>query len=280
MAPFPYQKLDDTLTPSSPSSVRSDSAATLTKDKQVFVDELRSFLQNCLMKDYFVTNSVMKWKYHDLKVKREPRPVHFSTSRHVWRDLAYHVRCPHNSRTFYRACIYPYTKTCKDMELDLLKYINQPAKILGLDAKRIQRRLVFYNPEREETPRVYNSMLKRLALAGEWQELVEKVSYDMSVIDRLFQNKTVKNAMTKQQEDLQLIMRKAVKEVQDTWFTSCGMQEGKLRFSIGPIPAELYQLRPRQMALARRREENAFLREMEKLRQALQERQAEMGAYA
>ncbi|MCJ1356093.1 MAG: hypothetical protein MMC33_006087 [Icmadophila ericetorum] len=209
------------------------------------MDELQSFLQSCLMKDYFVTDANGKWDFLDLKIRHEPHTLHFSTRRHLWRDLARYLQTPVTASRFPALASFA---------------------ILGLDARQIRQRLVCYSPEFEVSPHFPNSMLKRLTLDGKWQELAQKVAYDLEVVDEVFGNKWTKNTATNGKENLQRIMRSAVEEVRDTWFTSLVSPEEKLYYTMGLIPEELYQVSVQRRALERRKEEQELLEETRGLR--------------
>ena len=124
-----------------------------TASDQRAVDELRAFLQHCLARDYLLhVSSPRIWNLakHPLKLAPIAKAIHWRTGPDRWYQLQKLLKARNRGEKTVKISVFRFSG--EELEGDMLRYVDRPADILGLDKEMIRACIKFYSWERNYQP--------------------------------------------------------------------------------------------------------------------------------
>ena len=180
--------------------------------------ELRGYLQQCIMIDYFILHGNPE-KELDLKLAKHPYRKRFFTSPSQWKTLSLHLCGSTNWSMDLRRVFTGKRKAEAHYNGKLVKHIDRPAAALGLDVQTVRKRVGYVAKCACSKTKSCRSMPYGLARMAKWHDLKEKVLNESAdALETIFGDRTARHKVTGEEVVLKDFVYELIERIQKEWF--------------------------------------------------------------
>lgn len=201
--------------------------AIASRSERKAVEELRGYLQQCMMIDYFVLHGNPE-KELDLKLSKQPYRKRFFTSPGQWRTLSLHLCGSTNWSMNLRRVFTGKRRAEAYYNAKLVKHIDRPAAALGLDIQTVRKRVGYVAKCACSKTKSCRSMPHGLARMAKWHSLKEKVlGESAAALEAIFGEQTARHKLTGEEVVLKDFVYELIERIQKEWFEDRRCEGGR-----------------------------------------------------